>query len=405
MEKKIFGGALAVLMLTACSNDELVNVNRDGDEITFSVVTNAGSRASDVYCNNNKPADFEVYASYGGKTYIDGDLIKYQETEWVNTDGTRYWPESGEVSFYAHKNAGEAFKWDAASAPKIENFTVAKDVANQVDLIYSVQKASKPASAESNSPVMLNFRHALSQIVFQAKNINPNLYVEISGVSVCKLGGANTFTYPSGKTDSNIEDHEGTAGTSINYVDGSWGTWGALTGGTEQYNVTFTPVKLKGDKNATASSLTNTNETGKEFSKKALLLLPQTTTAWDVTSAEAEGTAANQGGSYFLVKCKIYNVANSTTGFDPSTDVCLWPGENSENPDNIAIPVAVNWEQGKKYIYTFVFGEGNGGYDPEPGPDDPDPEPVLIPIKFDVTVDDFVPVANEDIEMDEPDNN
>lgn len=405
MEKKIFGGALAVLMLTACSNDELVNVNRDGDEITFSVVTNAGSRASDVYCNNNKPADFEVFASHGGKKYIDGDIIKYQGSEWINTDGTRYWPESGDVTFYAHRNAAKEFTWeDPSTVPTIKDFTVASKVEDQVDLIYSVQKASKPTNTETNPPVMLNFRHALSQIVFQAKNINPNIYVEVSGVSVCKLTGKNTFTYPSQKTDANIVNHDGTTGT-ITY-DGSWGTWATIsTPGTVQYDVTFSPVALNGNKNATASSLTNTNETGKEFSKKALLLLPQTTTAWDVTSAGAEGTAANQSGSYFLVKCKIYNVADSAKGFDAASDVCLWPGEGVTDPKDVAIPVAVDWEQGKKYIYTFVFGDGNGGYDPDPDPEDPDPEPVLVPIKFNVTVDDFVPVANEDIEMDEPDNN
>ena len=403
MKKDVLLMALSALSLTACVNDETIEVNR-GDEVAFRAVAGHATRTEATTTATIK--EFKVWGFHENegvtKTFMDAVAVNRINDSWTYSP-TQFWPEAGTIDFFSVSPGATTVKMDKTTKT-IPDFTVLSEVDDQIDLLYA---ANYDCSKEANgvSGVEVNFRHALSQIVFQAKNINPNLYVEISGVSVCKLGGANTFTYPSGKTDSNIVDHEGTAGTSIDYVDGSWGTWGALTGGTEQYNVTFTPVKLKGDKNATASSLTNTNETGKEFSKKALLLLPQTTTAWDVTSAGAEGTAANQSGSYFLVKCKIYNVANSTTGFDPSTDVCLWPGENSENPDNIAIPVAVNWEQGKKYIYTFVFGEGNGGYDPEPDPDDPDPEPVLIPIKFDVTVDDFVPVANEDIEMDEPDNN
>jgi hypothetical protein len=66
-------------------------------------------------------------------------------------------------------------------------------------------------------------------------------------------------------------------------------------------------------------------------------------------------------------------------------DLELWNGE-------VAIPAAFDWKEGKKYVYTFVFGEGNGGY--TPGGD-----PVLAPVTFNVTVDDFVPVTNPDIEM------
>lgn len=61
------------------------------------------------------------------------------------------------------------------------------------------------------------------------------------------------------------------------------------------------------------------------------------------------------------------------------------------------------WEEGKKYTYTFVFGKGHGGYDPDPedpdpNPDDPYvPDPVLVPITFEVSVDEFIPVVGEEI--------
>ena len=372
MKKILFSAALA-LVFVSCSRDEVVEVNRDGDEIRFGVVTDAATRAADVYCNNNLPGAFNVWATYNNTTYIDGDLIQKESNAWVNKTGVRYWPKTGNVTFYAQVNAGTAFQWNDG-APTITNYTVDTDVTKQNDLLYAVKSQGR-----SDNPVTLNFRHALSQIVFQAKNTNANLYVEIKGVTICKLGNVNTFTYKSSDTDINIENHDGTTGT-ITY-DESWGTWAALNGGATNYPVEFTAVPVPGDNKV--KSLTNTNDTDKEFSSNAMLLLPQATTAWD----PKDGKPADQKGTYFLVDCKICNVAGAS--YDSATDVVLWNG-------NAAIPVAFNWEQGKKYIYTFVFGDGNGGYDPNPD----DPTPVLLPITFNVTVDDFVPVENQDVIMD-----
>lgn len=379
-----------MLALASCSNDELTSVNRDGDEIAFSVVTNSATRAADVYCNNNKPSGFNVWATFNDQTYINGDNVQYQGGKWVNTSGTRYWPD-GEVSFFAHVNAGDAFNWNGGQ-PKIENFTVGTDVATQQDLLYAVKTASKGTDGKAE----LNFRHALSQIVFQAKNTNPNLYVEISGVSVCKVKNQGTFTYPTDDTSDKVGEHNG--GASIDYSTQKWGSWS--TNGTQQYDVTFNPVALNGNKTATAVSLTSANQTGKEFSSNAMLLLPQTTTAWDVNGDDATGKPADQDGSYFLVKCRIYNVSGETV--DKQKDVLLWGNADGTGKD-VAIPVQINWEQGKKYIYTFVFNnDGNGGYDPDPDDPDPDPTPVLVPITFEVTVDDFVPVTEEEVKMDKP---
>lgn len=384
MKKILFSVAMA-FVLVSCSHDEVIEINRDGDEIRFGVVTDAATRAADVYCNNNLPGAFNVWATYNNATYIDGDLIQKVDNAWVNKTGVRYWPKTGNVTFYAQVNAGTAFQWNNG-APTIKDYTVDTDVTKQNDLLYAVKSQGR-----SDNPVTLNFRHALSQIVFQAQNTNANLYVEIKGVTICKLGNVNTFTYNSADTDENIENHNGTEGT-ITYND-SWGTWATLNGGNTDYAVTFTAVPVPGD--GAVKSLTNTNDTDKEFSSNAMLLLPQTTTAW--APAPDNGTPEKQDGTYFLVDCKIWNVAGDAHN---DSDVVLWEGP-------AAVPVTINWEQGKKYIYTFVFGNGNGGYDPEPGPGPdpdnpdptPDPEPVLIPITFEVTVDDFVPVANQDIKM------
>ena len=363
--------ALLALAAVSCTKSEVLESN--SGEIRFNVVANSATKAADVYCNNNMPGEFMVYAVSDGKTYIDGDRIVRNGSDWENQSGVRYWPETT-VDFYAHVNAGDDFKWNASSAPVIKDFSPAVDVANQVDLLYAVKKGE----SKKDSPVQLNFRHALSQIVFNAKNTNANLYVEIAGVKVANVGDTNTFTYPETNTDSKFVSHDGT-GT---LPDTGAGSWAELTSGDFSYEVDFNAVPVVG--NSTVVDLTTANDSGKEFKSQAMLLLPQTTTAW-VPSIDSNTPSENNTGSYFLIDCAIWNVAG--TAVDKDTDVQLW-GEGG-NTKELSIPVAFTWEQGKKYIYTLVFGQGNGGYDPDPDPDDPDPKPVLVPIDFTVSVDDF----------------
>lgn len=391
------------MAMASCSQDETIGINHDGDEITFNVVTNSATRAADVYCNQNLPKGFYVSAISDGKTYIDGDHVTGSNGSWTNESGTRYWPETA-VDFYAHVNGEASYTWtveEGKATAKFENFTVNRTVADQVDLLYAVKTGQEKADGQ----VSLNFRHALSQIVFQAKNTNANLHVEIKGVSVANVGGTNTFTFPSANTETNIEDHDenadgvyedGEFGSGIPY-NTSWGTWAALTQGTEQYNVDFEKIPVEG--NSTLVSLTTKNEDGKEYNSNAMLLLPQKTAAWDPEANPLPGAAGNTG-SYLLVDCAIFNVAG--TDYAEGDDVCLWgePQGSGWTTKELAIPVAFDWQQGKKYVYTLVFGEGNGGYDPDPEPDpDPeDPDPVLVPITFEITVDDFELVDGGEIE-------
>ena len=390
--KKIISGIAVLMLLVSCSKEEVIDVNHDGDEITFDVVTNSATRAADVYCNNNMPKEFYVSAISDGMSYIDEDHIANENGSWVNKSGVRYWPETA-VDFYAYYNDNNSYSWSVENqkaVAKFVDFTVNDNVAAQQDLIYAVKtNQSKPREDAANTPVALNFRHALSQIVFQAKNTNANLYVEISGVDVVNVGNKNTFTFPSVDTDNNIVDHTGATADYPAGADG-WGTWAELTSGTASYAVAFDAVAVKGNNTVVALTTTDDSEKPGEYNANTMLLLPQTTTAWD-----AESKLGDTTGSYFLVNCIIKNVKDGS-GVAGDEDVYLWGAANT--PKKLAIPVAFNWEQGKKYIYTLLFGEGNGGYDPDPV--DPTPDPVLVPITFTVSVDDFVTPPATEVESD-----
>jgi hypothetical protein len=358
MKKILFSAAMA-LVLVSCSQDEVIEVNRDGDVIEFGVVANALTRAENIYSSTNLPEEFTVWASYNGKTYIDGDVIKKQGNSWVNTTAVRYWPELEEgekLTFYAHVNGGDYFDFVPGVGAGISNYVVPTDVAAHKDLLYATAVANE-------GPVNLHFRHALSQVVFNAKNTNKGLKVVIDGVSVCNLSNENSLLYSSSNTI---------------------GPWDDLDGGNTDYSVTFDQITV----GTGATPLTSANDDGKTYSSNAMLLLPQKTTAWTPTG-NVKPSDASQTGSYFLVKCAISNVADGD-------ETMLWGTKNDDGTyvtKEIAIPAAFDWFQGYKYLYTFVFGNGNGGYDPE------DNTPVLTPIDFTISVDDFVLVTQPDTPM------
>lgn len=384
MKKYYFLAAGLLLMLGSCSQDDIVEANLGADEIRFAAVTNGSTRAADIYNPKEMPASFQVSAMSQGKVYISDDKIERKGSKapytWENSTGTRYWPEDA-VDFYAHVNAGGAFVLNSG-APTFNNFTVESAVGSQVDLLYAVKKGE----TKETTPVQLNFRHALSQIVFKARNESENIFVQIQGVKVMNVKGSGTYTFPTASTDPNLP----TADAANPNNRGSW----ALTNDNANYEVDFSLVDVKGSKtNPTTVNLSDEEGT-------ALMLMPQTTDAWVPETYPKPGVGNTN--SYLLVDCVIYNVADGSATTLPGDNVCLW-GKKEENGSyttkELAIPVKFAWEEGKKYTYTLVFGNGNGGYNPDPeDPDPEDPEPVLVPISFEVTVDEFLDGGSYDVE-------
>lgn len=411
--KKVLLGTLAVLTLAACSKDEVIQQNPN-DEISFSVVTNkAVSRAADGYCNSSLPENFKVWARHkadGASVYTSYFANEQYDkpatgTTYTQNDGTkRYWPESGKLDFFALVNSTGTVNWNATNASgvlSVTGFQVEGDPANQKDFLYAVA-----LDEVTKASTTLNFRHALSQIEFMAKNENKKIYVEISQVQVCNVNSKGDFTLPTVDTDPNVPKHDFT-GTYPSSSVGTWANWSDLEGSYK--TAEFGPVKLsereyEGDAlkapstQAPASSLTTENDASKEYSINTMYLLPQQFELVDGTDDPNltnvwSGSGIPSSGAYFLVKTKIWNVAAGDGTRATATDVVLWGGASGKD---IAVPMPkdTNWEPGKRYVYTFTFTTaGNGGTNPDDG------EPVLIPIKLNVTIDDFVDGTGATIDM------
>ena len=367
--KKIIFGAMAAAALLSCSKEQVLETNQNGNEISFSIETDNQTKANEVYSQTNLMNEFTVRATYNNGTinkWYYTDAVTRNGKSWIGKD-TRYWSYDGTHDFYACVN-GDMTVEDTPAPPQIVDFEPSTDVSKQVDLLYAV--TGNMTRADMTVP--LKFRHALSQIEFRAKNTNEKLHVIIKGVTVGNTISMATFTFPDG------------------YFYDDPGTWSYG----EPWSIGSYSVTVNGEKGIdipnTSTPVNLTISSNNDFAK-SMLLIPTATIEdldWDGesfgTTPLEPGSALDDVYSYLAVNCEIYNIEG--TKFDPDTDVKLYSGD-------AIISARFTWEQGKKYIYTFVFGDGSCGQTP-------DGDPVLVPIRYQIEVDDFDTVPDTNGEYD-----
>lgn len=386
MKGKFFFLALSAMALaTGCSNDEMTEVNR-GDGIDFSVTAGKLTRAAAT--TTNSIDEFKVWAFTDNKTYMDGTPVSKEGNKWTYT-GTKFWPETP-VDFFAVSPATPQSGTVSVTneSRKIEEYVVTD---GKEDLLYAAN-FSETKDNHATSPVKVNFRHALSQIVFKVKKTpTSSIDVKVKGIKVKGVANTATLTWATATTGANLPEGEADTETGD-----SWGRWGTPTGNAEYTAVNLTEAY---DVQTTPNYLTI------EAGNGALFLMPQTLDPWLTLSTD--GKASITGTARLLVNCQIK---------DTDSDIQLWPEEGEFGDVAISLSNPTNdpnkedgdtshdrWMQGKKYIYTLIFGEG-GGYKPDPDdPDEPDkPTPVLVPITFTVTVDEFQDGGEYNLNVNDP---
>lgn len=413
MKKSLFIVALGVLALTSCSQDEVLDVQKDA--VQFSVVADKASRGKVTTTDNitNFMVNaFKADVTTGGVVTgnLDQFFMKDVKVSGSNTtvwsyDFTKFWPTTDKINFYSYSPASLTGVSIASDVQTITH-TVSTTCGNQIDILYALNNGLGKADGE----VKVNFRHALAQIVFQAENSKSDLEVVIGGVRIVNVKNSGTFSWPTASTNNpNYTETEngGTGDTSSDtQLDASWGTW-ALTDAYVSHPADIEQQTLTGE---TADAVALTKDVD------PLLVMPQT---FIPATVENKFMTIEQGKTFFAISCKIYSIENGTT------KTLLWPSTDgfaevvipATSPDKIDAKDA--WKQGRKYVYTFKFGEG-AGYIGEGGvtpgtPDDPDApstdqpandpsnpnqsgDPVLVPVTFTVTVDQFQNVQ-EDTDM------
>lgn len=396
--KSILMVLLAMALVTACANDETIEMNR-GEGISLSAVAGKATRAGSEAITTNSIDNFHVYAFTQGTEYMDHDVQK-PENIWSYGD-TKFWPET-DVDFYSYspmdtKNGNVDITVNGDK--KITGYEVPGDE----DLLYALNLAEKKAEHEGKQPVMVNFRHSLSQIIFKIKNTNSNLTVFVDEVKVEGIEKQGTFFWPTLSTTTQWQGTEQDTET-----DKSWGTWDIAynkeNAKQNSYAAEITPIMepgFTGSEEAPLRDLTVNTDKG----YKGLLLLPQTLNPWITKTGGTDEDPEYKitGTARVLVKCKLVETVSN---------VQLWPNTDSHEETAwvgvslVGEPKDINgkneqvWKQGKRYVYTLIFGEG-GGFNPDPDPENP--EPVLVPITFDVTVDNFAEYS-QDLDTSVPDS-
>ena len=399
MKKSLFYVALGAMVLTSCAQDEVLDTQKDA--VQFSVVADKASRGEVTTTDNIDNfmvKAFNVDANgFNTSVFMDNMEVYRTKTEGTWSDwtynSTKFWPNKGAINFYSYSPAdlndksfatvnientvGSNGSTSNLGAQTIE-YTVPAVCADQIDVLYALNTNMTKA----NPNVGVNFRHALSQVVFHAKNIKEDLIVEIEGVRVVYVKNSGTFTWPAVATTTQTAlDANGDVDDIGSDTEGeSWGTWAVVNDPTHAFAADMLNASATLD-GVVAKTLSKTTS--------PLLLMPQT-----LAPATIVDNKMNFDGAYFAINCKIWSV-------ESGVKTLLWPA--TDDFAEVAIPVSSPdkvegtpvWKQGRRYVYTFVFGEGAGyiGEDLEN-----EGEPVLVPVTFTVTVDMFQ-TAKELVDM------
>lgn len=404
--KKLFVVALAAFALISCAKDEAVDVAKS-DVIGFTTSIGRGTRATittenlqmvQIFANHNDEDTFMYNVHLTPSTDEDGTI------KWIYNP-VQYWPNSGEVDFYAigapsYNNGhwagsvGVDTKRNKANTGKKSGMMNFIHLDNDgdgefkgvSDHTYAVNMGEK----KKDTPVQMFLRHMMSQLVFQFRNTNPGLKVYVEDMRIVNLVNGGFYALPVETTSKDNASARGqwSVGQAFT-VRGTTYTPSPVTYGVDINATSDKWIELPGD--GTLIPYTDvmgasqvTDITGATYAEDGFVnVVPQTVIPWD---CENDITNA-KGGAYFLIKAKMMH-----------NQACVWPrmpeGQAGADAgtDWVAVPFkfsdkTTTLEEGKRYVITFVFGEGGGFIPPT---DDVKPgEPVLMPVKFSIEVEEY----------------
>lgn len=347
-EIKFGAFALLSIVMTSCALDEdfrnletsTASDGKNSKEIGFNVHSGQLTRTSGSYSNAFCPTQFEITAFDGDDNYYNGgtDLVSSSDKgkTWTS-DHRRYWPTDRNdswdgLTFFAYIDGNESSltrgtrsrsgKFDISGAvPAIRNFEVDSDIHAQRDLMYAVAKDVK---RNASGKVNLSFRHALSQVSFTAQNCNPNLDdIEILSIELGGVKGAGTYYYPENTTEG---------GYSVELRSGNTGRWILdRQAADECYILSDINMNLGATINNGKGDLKSISVHDVSGSSSAMFLIPQT--------VESRFDRNVESGAY--IKVMVKKTLKGASG--PSS------------PEEVFIPVSVEWEEGRSYVYNISW--------------------------------------------------
>ena len=180
---------IAQLVLSGCAGEAVEETSSSSSsEINFDAYLgrNASTRAGVTDIASLKGSGFGVFARYNhnGATSLlmDNEHVTWKGNHWGYTN-TRYWPNEGNVDFYAFApylknvelvNAPDSIK----DNPTCIEFTSST---SPVDLVWDVQKNKTVPTSPTDGKVKFQFKHALARLGF---DITANQELEENGAVI-----------------------------------------------------------------------------------------------------------------------------------------------------------------------------------------------------------------------------
>lgn len=328
----------ALVFLTGCKKDVTVqpdNPSEYQDEIAIRTI--AGITKSAIN-STSFPEGYDImlsaYKNVGSHkgedasaNYFEGIRFTKTGTTWKSTSGPKYYPIGGTLDFLAVASAGykssssgivPTVTWgNGGNVAKRAVLAVPDNSSKFDDLMYAYANGS----ASSTSGTAMQFKHAMTALVFLAKsniayNSTRNIGITINSISVvnAKYSGTLTLNNPS-------------AGNGTGIFTAAWSSLG-------------------NQKASIAARVWNTGNTGTNTSESALSGF-NVPTAYNSIESKPFGDGyvlvPEQEAASFVVNYTIHNGfdLNGTRQVNDTYEKTISPGGT--------------WEMGKKYVYQLNF--------------------------------------------------
>lgn len=426
MKKLLLLAPIAALALASCSNDEQIAQSPalNAQEVTFRPIVNGTTRTIITDANfagfnviakitNDPIGDYAFWRDNSGTTPTgapSSENIATTLSVAVTKDATsgKWAVLGGDTWYWSSKNAEAEFKAYNASG----TITVPEAVSSQTDVLVAYNKGV--ASSFDNGVPML-FRHVLSQIVIKADNKDADIrQIKVGGVRIHNVGNTNNLTLPTSETTADkFKWYDATSAT-----DG-YKPWASDPSAKASKFVYYKGTAPTGT-NVYNSTTVTLNPSAQDITfDGAVLMLPQSNTAADLT-------ASNITGSYIEVLVQVQDLEVAIPSYanpeSPTTEEqtaantavkkkAIFPKITADNVYNlddhtfawVAVPVDIAWNPGYKYTYVLHFSkDGIGKASPDKEGGDPTPganpgEEIVdnaVPLYFTVTIDEWNDVAN-----------
>lgn len=205
--KKFFIAIVALAAAVACSNDDIISIDRQAIGFGNPFVENATRATDPSYSNsNNLIREFKVWGDVTGNAGASSNILLYNGTrvytedsatpvygEAYKCDQTEYWIPSATYNFVAIANATSVTP--ATGFPETISYTAN----GETDLIYT--KVGETVTTDdkavpSQNPVAFTFNHLLSKVHFNFTNTSSsNLFTfDITDIQISGAYASGVYT-------------------------------------------------------------------------------------------------------------------------------------------------------------------------------------------------------------------